>query len=464
MGMARVIVDAKIEDKAFIEERCENFDAFKASLQPYDLDFVERTTGVPAEKIHEAAHLYAKKKPSAILYAMGITQHTHGTDNVIAVGDLAMLTGNIGKPGSGVNPLRGQNNVQGACDMGGLPNVYTGYQTVTDPAVREKFETAWGVKLSGDVGRTLPEMFDAIDRGEIKAVYLVGENPVLSEPNLDHASKCLQKLELLVCQDIFMTETAQSAHMVLPAAAAMERDGTFTNTERRVQWLNPVVTPAGNAKPDWWIICQVAQRMGAKGFDFAAAADILREINRLTPSYGGITPERLQTQGLQWPCPDVQHLGTPILHQERFTRGRGQFIPITYQGPAEQPDDDYPLVLTTARSLFHYHTGTMTRKVVGLTQLRDREWVEIHPGDAEKLGLADGDRVTVTSRRGTVTAQLRITYKALPGVVAMDFHFAESPVNRLTNPAHDPVSRIPEFKVCAVRVGKADIAQTACCA
>ena len=464
MGMARVITDERIEDRTFIEDRCENFEAFKASLQPYDLDFVEQTTGVPAEKIHEAAHLYARQRPSAILYAMGITQHTHGTDNVIAVGDLAMLTGNVGKPGSGVNPLRGQNNVQGACDMGGLPNVYTGYQAVTDPTVREKFETAWGVKLPADVGRTLPEMFDAIERGEIKAVYLVGENPVLSEPNLDHARQCLQKLELLVCQDIFLTETAQAAHVVLPAAAAMERDGTFTNTERRVQWLNPVVPPAGEAKPDWKIICQVAQRMGAKGFEFASAADVLREINRLTPSYGGITPERLQTQGLQWPCPDTQHPGTPILHKERFTRGKGQFIPIAYQGPAEQPDDDYPLVLTTARSLFHYHTGTMTRKVVGLTQLRDREWVEMHPSDAETLGLVDGDGVSVTSRRGSVTAQLRTTYQARPGVVVMDFHFAEAPVNRLTNPAHDPISRIPEFKVCAVRVSKADIARAACCA
>jgi formate dehydrogenase alpha subunit len=459
MGMARVIVDEKLEDHAFIRERCENFEAFKDSLAAYDLDFVERTTGVPAEKIHEAACMYAKQKPSAILYAMGITQHTHGTDNVMAVGDLAMLTGNVGKPGSGVNPLRGQNNVQGACDMGGLPNVYTGYQVVTDAAIREKFEAAWGVKLPGDVGRTLPDMFDAIDRGEIKAVYLVGENPVLSEPNLEHAQKCLQKLELLVCQDIFLTETAQTAHVVLPAAAAMERDGTFTNTERRVQWLNTVVNPPGEAKPDWWIVCQVAQRMGAKGFDFASAADILREINRLTPSYGGITPERLQTQGLQWPCPDPQHPGTMILHQERFTRGKGQFIPIAYQGPAEEPDADYPLILTTARNLYHYHTGTMTRKVIGLSQLRDREWLEIHPADAEKLGITDGDRVCVTSRRGALTVQARTSYQSLPGVVAMDFHFAESPVNRLTNPSHDPISKIPEYKVCAVRVEKVDEAQ-----
>jgi formate dehydrogenase alpha subunit len=465
MGMARVIVDQKLEDRAFIAERCENFEAFKASLQPYDLDFVELTTGVPAALIHEAAGLYAQQKPSAILYAMGITQHTHGTDNVMAIGDLAMLTGNIGKPGSGVNPLRGQNNVQGACDMGGLPNVYTGYQVVTDAVTRDKFEAAWGVKLPAEVGRTLPEMFDAIERGEIKAVYLVGENPVLSEPNLEHARKCLQKLELLVCQDIFLTETAQNAHFVLPAAAAMERDGTYTNTERRVQWLNPVVAPPGDAKPDWWIVCQMAHHMGAKGFDFESAADILREVNRLTPSYAGITPERLQTQGLQWPCPDAQHPGTPILPQDRVTRGKGQFIPIAYQGPAELPDDDYPLILTTARSLFHYHTGTMTRKVVGLTQLHDREWLEMHPDDAEKLGLVDGDSASITSRRGTVTAQVRLTYKALPGVVAMDFHFAESPVNRLTNPSHDPISRIPEYKVCAVRVAKVEnVGAVRCCA
>ncbi len=459
MGIARVIVDENLEDHRFIKERCENFEAFKESLRPYDLDFVERTTGVAAERIHEAACTYAKHSPAAILYAMGITQHTHGTDNVMAVGNLAMLTGNVGKPGSGVNPLRGQNNVQGACDMGGLPNVYTGYQVVTDPAVRQKFEAAWGVNLPGEVGLTLPEIFDAIDRGQIKAVYLVGENPILSEPNLEHAQKCLQKLDLLVCQDIFMTETAQFAHVVFPAAAAMERDGTFTNTERRVQWLNTVVTPPGEAKPDWWVVCQVAQRMGAKGFAFASAADILREVNQLTPSYAGITPERLQNQGLQWPCPDAQHPGTAILHQDRFTRGKGQFIPIAYQGPAEVPDTDYPLVLTTARSLYHYHTGTMTRKVVGLTQLRDREWLEMHPADAEKLGIADGDRVSVTSRRGSVTVQVHITYLALSGVVAMDFHFAESPVNRLTNPSHDPISKIPEYKVCAVRVEKIDEAQ-----
>ncbi|HBD08513.1 MAG TPA: formate dehydrogenase subunit alpha, partial [Syntrophobacteraceae bacterium] len=341
---------------------------------------------------------------------------------------------------------------QGACDMGGLPNVFTGYQTVTDAAVREKFETAWGVKLSGDVGLTLPEMFDAIDRGEIKAVYLVGENPVLSEPNLKHASKCLDKLELLVCQDIFMTETAHHAHVVLPAAAAMERDGTYTNTERRVQWLNPVVTPTGEAKPDWWIVCQVAKAMGAKGFDFPSAADILREINKLTPSYGGITPERLQTQGLQWPCPDVQHPGTAILHQERFTRGKGQFIPITYQGPAEQPDEEYPLVLTTARSLFHYHTGTMTRRISTLVREAPEAKIEIHPEDAKHLGIRNNDMIEVISRRGSAKARAEVTKCVPKKVVFSSFHFHESPINALTNPALDPRAKIPEYKGCAVKV------------
>ena len=454
MGMARVIVDQRLHDQKFIEERCENFDAFRASLEPYDLDFVEQVTGVAAEKISEAACMYASQKPSAILYAMGITQHTHGTDNVMAVGNLAMLTGNIGKPGSGVNPLRGQNNVQGACDMGALPNVFTGYQVVTDNTIREKFEAAWNVKLPGNVGRTLPDMFDAIERGEIKAVYLIGENPVLSEPNLDHAQKCLDKLEFLVCQDIFLSETALSADIVLPAAAAMERDGTFTNTERRVQWLNRVVDAPGEAKPDWWIACQVAKRMGALGFDFDSAAAVLAEINRLTPSYGGITPERLQTETLQWPCPDPGHPGTPILHQERFTRGKGNFVPIAYQGPMELPDDDYPFVLTTARSLFHFHTGTMTRKIGGLNQLHDREWLEMHASDAERLGLETGEMVEITSRRGSVKVSVRTNTQLIPGVVAMDFHFAESPVNALTNPAHDPISKIPEYKVCAVRIEK----------
>jgi predicted molibdopterin-dependent oxidoreductase YjgC len=353
-----------------------------------------------------------------------------------------------------VNPLRGQNNVQGACDMGGLPNVFPGYQVVTDNAIREKFETAWRVRLPGNVGLSLPEIFDEINKGEIKAVYLIGENPAVSEPNLAHARASLEKLEFLVCQDIFMSDTAQIAHVVLPAASSLEKDGTFTNTERRVQWLNQVVPPPGEAKADWQIVCEIAKRMGATGFDFDSAANILREISRVTPSYGGITPERLQKESLQWPCPDLGHPGTSILHRDRFSRGKGNFVPIAYRGPVELPDEEYPFILTTARSLYHFHTGTMTRKVSGLNRMLDREWLRMHPDDAEKLGIKDEEVVRISSRRGTVIAAVRTTYKSLSGVVTMDFHFIESPVNILTNAAHDPISKIPEYKVCAVRIEK----------
>ena len=286
LGMARVIIDEKLHDQRFIDERCENFDAFKASLEPYHLDYVAQVTGLAPEQIVEAACLYASHKPAAILYGMGITHYRTGTENVMTVGNLAMLTGNIGKPGSGVNPLRGQNNVQGTCDMGGLPNVFPGYQVVTDPAIREKFARAWKVDhLPESVGLTIPEMYEGIARGEIKALYMVGENPALTEPDLAHVRKCLEKLELFVCHDIFPTETTAYAHVVLPAAAAMESEGTFSNTERRVQWLNQVVPPPGDAKPNWWIVGQVAKRMGGQGFEYHSAADILSEINQLTPEF-----------------------------------------------------------------------------------------------------------------------------------------------------------------------------------
>ena len=454
MGMMRVIVEEKLLDNSFIEKRCENFDAFMESLEDFDPDFVERVTGVPREKIAQAARIYATNSPATILYAMGITQHSHGTDNVIAVANLAMLTGNIGKPSSGVNPLRGQNNVQGACDMGALPNVYTGYQAVADPPIREKFETAWGVSLPPKPGLTLTEIIDAAHHGKIKAIYLVGENPLLSDADANHVREALDRLELLVVQDIFLSETAQLAHFVLPAATFAEKDGTFTNTERRVQLVRKAIEPIGQAKADWWITCQIAQKMGGKGFDFTHPSEIMEEIATLTPSYGGISHERLEKGGLQWPCPIEDHPGTPILHTMQFSRGKGRFMPLEYKPPMELPDGEYPLLLTTERSLYHYHTGTMTRKVAGLNKLRREELVEINPRDALALGIADGDPVKVTSRRGEVKAKARVTRACAKGVVTMSFHFAESPTNQLTNPALDPVSKIPEFKVCAVKVEK----------
>ena len=452
MGMMRVIVDEGLIDSTFIEKRCENFDAFKEALGDFNLDMVERVTGVPKAKIIEAARLYATNKPSTILYAMGITQHSHGTDNVIATANLAMLTGNIGKPSTGVNPLRGQNNVQGACDLGALPNVYPGYQAVADPAVREKFEAAWGRSLSPNPGLTLTEIIDSAYQGKIKAIYEMGENIVLTEPEAGHAREALKRLEFLVVQDIFLTDTAQLADVVLPATSFAERDGTFTNTDRRVQRVRKAVEPVGDSKPDWWTTCQIAQRMGAQGFDFEHPSQIMEEIASVTPIYGGISYERLEKGGLQWPCPTQEHPGTPVLHTQQFTRGRGRFIPLEYKPSMELPDDNYPLVLTTGRSLFHFHTGTMTRKVKGLNVLRGEELVEINPDDASTLGISDGKLVKVISRRGEVVARAKVTETSPVGVVFMTFHFAESPTNLLTSPALDPVAKIPEFKVCAVRV------------
>ena len=456
MGMMRVIVDEGLADEAFIHERCENFDAFRESLDRFGPDFVEQTTGVPRDKLVDAARCYARHKPASILYAMGITQHTHGTDNVLATANLALLTGNVGKPSTGVNPLRGQSNVQGACDMGALPNVYPGYQKVIDPEVRRMFEQAWGCRLPESPGLTHTEIFDAVAEGKIKALYLVGENPILSEANANHVKEVLQKLEFLVVQDIFLTETAEFADVVLPAATSAEKDGTFTNTERRVQRVRKAVQPPGEARPDTWITCQIAKRLGAPGFDFVGPEEIFREITSLVPSYHGITYERIDSVGLQWPCTSLEHPGTPFLHAERFATqgGKGKFMPLEYKPPAEVEDEEYPLLLTTDRSLYHFHTSTMTRKVEGLSALNSEELLKIHPDDASRLGIADGEMVRVRSRRGEVTTKVKLTDICPPGVVSSTFHFAESPINVVTNSALDPVAKIPETKVCAVCVEK----------
>ncbi len=470
MGMMRVIVDEGLLDSGFIKERCEDFEAFKESLKDFDLDFVERVTNVPRDKIAEGARMFASNSPASILYSMGITQHSHGTDNVLATANLAMLTGNMGKRSTGVNPLRGQNNVQGACDMGALPNVYPGYQAVSNPDIREKFEAAWGCSLPpsfkdkfgitygsplpSSPGLTLVEMLEAAYRKEIKALYLVGENPALSDPDSQHVQEALSRLDFLVVQDIFLSETAKLAHVVLPAASFAEKDGTFTNTDRRVQRVRKVIEPIGNSKPDWWIVCQVAQRLEAKGFDFGHPSEIMEEIRNLTPSYAGISYQRLENGGLQWPCPLDDHPGTPILHTNVFVRGKGRFVPLKYIPPGEMPDEEYPLVLTTGRSLYHFHTGTMTRKVAGLNTMEPEGVLEISPQDASHLGIAEGDKVEISSRRGALVTKARVTEELPPGLVFMAFHFAESAANILTNPKLDPVSKIPELKVSAVRVKK----------
>ncbi len=455
MGMTRVILEEGLHDAGFIAERCENFDALKESLSEFPLDKVAQITGVPASRIVEAARMYAASKPAAILYAMGVTQHTHGTDNVMAVANLAMLTGNIGKPGSGVNPLRGQNNVQGACDMGALPGVFTGYQPVDNPDIRKKFEAAWGCSLNPLPGMVLPDILNAAHNRQLKSLFLVvGENPLLSDPDIKHTLGALEAVDFFVVQDIFLSETAQKAHIVLPACSFAEKDGTFTNTERRVQLVRKAIDPLGDSKSDWEIICMLARKMGKKGFDYAHPSQIMDEIARLTPSYGGMSFARLEKGGLQWPCPTAEHPGTPILHTKTFTRGKGRFVPLTYKPSAEIPDEEYPLLLTTERSLYQYHTGTMSRRVAGLNVLRGEELVEMNPADASALGIDDGDLVTVTSRRGDVTAKARVTEESPPGVISMTFHFAESPTNAITSTALDPVAKIPELKVCAVRVEK----------
>ena len=455
MGMMRVIVEQGLIDTQFIEERCENYAEFRESLEWFDAERVEQLTGVPQKRIAEAARLYAESSPATILYAMGITQHSHGTDNVIATANLAMLTGNVGRASTGVNPLRGQNNVQGACDMGALPNVYPGYQGVADPNLQVKFESAWDVTLNPAPGLTLTEMVDAAYRGEVRAIYLVGENPLLSEPDATHVEQALKNLDFLVVQDIFLSETAQLADVVLPAASFAEKDGTFTNTERRVQRVRRAIDPVGEALPDWQIVCRIAQRMGAGGFDFSHPSQVFDEIAGLSPAYGGISYQRLEEGGLAWPCPFDDHPGTPILHTQLFSRGLGRFIPLTYRPPLEEPSSDYPLVLTTERLLNQYHTGTMTRRVAGLNQIRGQELVEINPADAERLGIGGGDRVRVASRRGEVFAHARVTDGSPPGVVSMSFHFTESRTNIVTNPGLDPVAKIPELKVAAVRVERA---------
>ena len=456
MGLMRVIIDEGMVDREFIENNTENFQEFKESLKNFNLDFVQSVTDVPKEKIVEAARCYAINKPAGIFYAMGITQHTHGTDNVLATSNLALLTGNIGKASTGVNPLRGQNNVQGACDLGALPNVYPGYQKVNDPDKKKKFEAAWEVNLSDKVGLTHLEIFDAIYNKKIKMLYLMGENPILSEADANHVKAALKKIDFLVSQDIFLSETAQFADVVLPAASFAEKDGTYTNTERRIQRIRKAIEPISKSKPDWWIICEIAKRMKAKGFDFTSPGEIMDEIANLTPSYTGISYARIDSVGLQWPCTSADHPGTQFLHGQKFATksGKGKFIPLDYKPPKELPDKKYPLMLTTDRSLYLFHTNTLTRRVKGLDALNPQEFLKINPKDATRLGIKNKDMVHVFSRRGKIKVRVNVTEICSPGIVSLTFHFAESPTNTITNAAFDPIAKIPETKVCAVQIEK----------
>jgi formate dehydrogenase alpha subunit len=450
-GMMNVILSEELYDKSYVETRTEGFEAMKAVVEKYTPAYASEITGVPAEDIIKAAQIYAEAPAASILYTMGITQHTTGVDNVKSIANLAMICGNVGIEGGGVNPLRGQNNVQGACDMGGLPVVFTAYQPVANDEAREKFEQAWGVPLSNKPGLTVTEAMNAAHEGKVKAIFIMGENPMLSDPDLNHAKAALEHLDLLIVQDILPSETIQFAHVVLPAACFAEKDGTFSNTERRVQRIRKAVEAPGQSKPDWIILSELSTRMGYP-MNYATPEEIMKEINAVTPSYAGISYERIDQVGIQWPCLHETHPGVKYLHKDRFTRGLGLLSAIEYIPPAEVTDAEYPLVLTTGRILYQYHTANMTRRSKGIMERAPESLVEIHPRDAEKIGLKAGQFVKVSSRRGTVSAKSQITKRVPKGTIFMNFHFREAATNLLTNAALDPIAKIPEYKVCAVKV------------
>ncbi len=455
-AMMNVIISEGLQDEAFIAERTEHYHELRQVVAQYTPDRAAGITGLGREEISEAARLFAKAKRAMLIYSMGITQHTHGVDNVKSCANLAMLTGNVGRTGTGVNPLRGQNNVQGACDAGALPDVYSGYQKVTDADLRGKFERAWGVeRLPDRVGLTSTTAIDAAESGALKALFVMGENPVLSHPDQNHVRRALENLEFLAVQDIFPTATTRLADVVLPAVSYAEKDGTFTSTERRVQRVRKALEPLGAGRPDWEILCEIAARAGYAGMQYSSAEEIMAEMAALTPIYGGISYSRLEQTGLQWPCPDPNHPGTPVLHVGGFSRGLGRFLPAEFRPPAELPDEEYPFVLSTGRHYFQFHTATMT----GRSRLLQREerfpYVEVSPEDAERLGVRDQEWIYVGTRRGEVRVQARVTDTAMKGVLFMPFHYEDGPANLLTNSALDPEAEIPEYKVCAARIRKA---------
>jgi formate dehydrogenase alpha subunit len=451
-GMMSHILAAGLADEAFIAARTEGFAEFAASLQGYTPEWAAAVSGVPASLIRDAAEAYATAERASILYAMGVTQHTTGTDGVLTLANLAMLTGQIGRPGTGVNPLRGQNNVQGSSDMGCLYDTLPGYRKVTDAAAVSKLASLWGVSgLPAQAGVTASELPERILEGHIRALYLMGENIAMTDPDLGLTRRALGALEFMVVQDMFLTETAAFADVILPACSWAEKEGTFTNTERRVQRFNRALPPRGESRPDWEIIADMATRLGYP-MTYVHPAEVMAEISAAVPAYGGITYDRLGDAGLQWPCPTPDHPGTPYLHAEKFTRGLGKFTPIDFKPSAELPDSEYPYIFTTGRSLFHYHSGAMSRRSRPLAQHRSEAYAEVDPATASALGLSDGALVRIVSRRGQVTVPVRIVPGTGRKVIFMPFHFHEAAANLLTNTALDPVAKIPELKVCAVRL------------
>ena len=463
-AIARVILDENLADLDFVRARTEGFEAWKASLEPYTLEHAERITGVPAAAIAQAARWYARPPfaGSCLIWGMGVTQHVNGTANAHALLNLSLAAGQMGFPGSGISPLRGQNNVQGCGDAGCIPTNLPGYASY-DAADLDRFERAWGLRPPAEPGLVVTDMVEGCLDGRIRAMYVVGENPLLSEPDLHHAEKALGQLDCLVAQDLFMHETAERAHVFLPAAAFAEKDGTFTNSERRVQRVRQALAPPGDARPDWWITCELARRTArrlgrpASGFDYRHPSEIFEEMAALWPSIHGISYERLERGGIQWPCPAPDHPGTRYLYEESFPRGLGRFVPVVQTArAAELPDAEYPFTLNTGRLLYHWHGGTMTRRVQGLLELAPRLEIAVNPVDAQRLGVESGAALRVVSRRGELTGHAHVTEAVHPGAIFIPFvRLGESAANFLTNSAHDPSAKIPEYKVCAVRLERA---------
>lgn len=450
-GMMHVILKEGLADQTFIEEKTEGFEALERLVAEYTPEKVAEICHIEAEDLIKAAKLYATAEKAPIIYCLGVTEHSTGTEGVMSMSNLAMLVGKIGKPGCGVNPLRGQNNVQGACDMGCMPYDFPGYQKVANPEVMEKFEKAWGVSLNRKTGLTSTQVIPAATEGKIKGLYIFGEDPIVTDPDTNHVRKALENLEFFVVQELFMTETAAYADVVLPGISYAEKDGTFTNTERRVQRVRKAVEPKGQAREDFAIFCDVMTRLGYP-CHYDSAQEIMEEIASVTPTFGGITYERLEKEGLQWPCRALEDAGTPIMHVGEFTRGKGLFMAIPYKKARELPDERYPYLMSTGRMLYHYNTRAMTGRTEGINQIADRSYIEINAVDAKLLGIEEGDKVRVRSRRGTIETYAAVGNRVFPQEVFMTFHFPDANVNELTNAAFDDIAIIPEYKVCAVSI------------
>ena len=459
-GMANIIIKEGLIDWDFISKRTEleQFHEYAKMVSAYTPERVAAICGIAAEDLIAAARMYATAKAAPIIYCLGVTEHSTGTEGVMSLSNLAMICGKIGRPGCGVNPIRGQNNVQGACDMGAQPTDFTGYQKVANPEVIKKFEDAWGVKLNPKVGTKATECFPKMIEGEIKGLFIFGEDPIRTDPDTNHVIRALNSLEFLVVDDLFMTETAKYADVILPGISFAEKEGTFSNTERRVQRVRKVVEPLAGAKPDTWIFTEIMRRMGYEQ-PHLTPAEIMDEIASVTPSFGGISHERLDSlsvggRGLQWPCPNAEHPGTPIMHVGTFSRELGTYSIAEYRESVELPDDEYPLMLSTGRILYHYNACAMTDKTEGINEIAGSSFIEINTADAQKLGIADGDRVKVASRRAEIESVARVSNKTNPGQTWMPFHFQDGNANWLTNAALDNIAKAPEYKVCAIKVSR----------